>query len=93
MIDELTPDRAKQIGITIGATPHPDVIDVHVALAAAERGHAALASDGADIAEVNPALVLVHVYPAQKAGCGRRRGAGDSTPVGRDASFTLAGAR
>ena len=51
----------KQIGIAIGATSHPDIVDVHVALAAAERGHAVLTSDDADIAGVNPALVLVHV--------------------------------
>jgi hypothetical protein len=32
-----------------------------VALAVAERGHAVLMSDHADIAVVNPALILVHV--------------------------------
>jgi len=46
---------------TIGAASHPDIADVHVALAAAERGHAVLTSDDAGIAGVNPALVLVHV--------------------------------
>jgi len=61
IIDELTAERAEQIGITIGATPHPDIADVHVALAAADRGHAVLTSDDADIAEVNPQLVIVHV--------------------------------
>ena len=61
IIDELTAERAKQIGITVGATSHPDIVDVHVALAAAERGHAVLTSDDADIAGVNPGLVLVHV--------------------------------
>ena len=61
IIDELTADRARQIGVTIGATSHPDIVDVHVALAAAERGHAVLTSDDADIAGINPALVLVHV--------------------------------
>ena len=61
IIDELTAERAKQIGITIGATSHPDIVDVHVALAAAERGHAVLTSDDADIAGVNSGLVLVHV--------------------------------
>jgi hypothetical protein len=61
IIDELTADRAKQIGITIGATSHPDIVDVHVALAAAERGHAVLTSDDGDIAGVNPELILVHV--------------------------------
>ena len=61
IIDELTAERAKEIGVTIGTTSHPDVVDVHVALAAAERGHAVLTSDDADIAGVNPDLVLVHV--------------------------------
>jgi predicted nucleic acid-binding protein len=61
IIDELTAERAKQIGIAIGATSHLDIVDVHVALAAAERGHAVLTSDDADIARVNPKLVLVHV--------------------------------
>jgi hypothetical protein len=27
IIDELTADRAKQIGVTIGATSHPDIVD------------------------------------------------------------------
>ncbi len=61
IIDELTADRAQQIGVTIGATSHPDIVDVHVALAAAQRGHAVLTSDDGDIAAVNPELILVHV--------------------------------
>jgi predicted nucleic acid-binding protein len=60
-IDELTAERARQIGVAIGRTSHPDIVDVHVALAAAERGHAVLTSDDADIAQVNGNLVLVHV--------------------------------
>jgi predicted nucleic acid-binding protein len=61
IIDELTPERAKEIGVMIGKTSHPDIVDVHVALAAAERGHAVLTSDDADIAHVDGDLVLVHV--------------------------------
>ena len=61
IIDELTGERAKEIGITIGKTSHPDIVDVHVALVAAEHGNAVLTSDDADIAAVNPDLVLVHV--------------------------------
>lgn len=61
IIDELTAERAKEIGVTIGKTSHPDIVGVHVALAAAERGHAVLTSDEADIAGVNPDLVFVHV--------------------------------
>lgn len=60
VIDELTAGRAREIGVKIGQTSHPDV-DVHVALAAAERGHAVLTSDDADIAKVNRDLILVHV--------------------------------
>lgn len=61
VIDELTADRAKEIGVKIDQTAHPDIVDVHVALAAAERGHAVLTSDDADITKVNKDLVLVHV--------------------------------
>jgi predicted nucleic acid-binding protein len=61
VIDELTAERAREIGDKIGQTSHPDIVDVHVALAAAERGHAVLTSDDADIAKVNGDLVLVHV--------------------------------
>jgi hypothetical protein len=61
IIDELTDGRAKEIGVTIGRSSHPDIVDVHVALAAAERGHAVITSDDADIAGINPGLVLVHV--------------------------------
>jgi len=61
VIDELTAERARQIGVKIDQTSHPDIVDVHVALAAAERGHAVLTSDDADIAKVNRDLVLVHV--------------------------------
>ena len=61
IIDELTPERARQIGVTISRTSHPDIVDVHVALVAAERGHAVLTSDDADIAHIDGQLVLVHV--------------------------------
>ncbi len=61
IVDELTAERARQIGVTIGQTSHPDIVDVHVALAAAERGHAVLTSDDADIARVDPRLIIVHV--------------------------------
>jgi predicted nucleic acid-binding protein len=61
VIDELTAERVREIGVKIGQTSHPDIVDVHVALAAAERGHAVLTSDDTDIAKVNRDLVLVHV--------------------------------
>lgn len=61
VIDELTEQRAKEIGIAIGRTSHPDIVDVHVAVAAAERGHGVLTSDDADIARIDPGLVIIHV--------------------------------
>lgn len=61
IIDELTAERARQIGIRIGAVHHPDIVDVHVALAAVDHDHAVLTSDDADIAKVNSGLVLIHV--------------------------------
>jgi len=61
IIDELTSERAREIGLTIGRVHHPDIVDVHVAVAAAERGHAVFTSDDADIAKIDPDLVLVHV--------------------------------
>ena len=61
IIDELTAARAEQIGITIGRVKHPDIVDVHVALAAGERHCAVLTSDDADIARVDADLEIVHV--------------------------------
>ena len=61
VIAELTAERAREIGVKIGQTSHPDIVDVHVALAAAERGHAVLTADDADIAKINRDLILVHV--------------------------------
>ena len=60
IIGELTAGRSRQIAVTIGATSRPDMVDVRVALAAAERGHA-VQSDDDDLARVNPELILVHV--------------------------------
>jgi hypothetical protein len=61
IIDELTAERARQIGLRIGSAHHPDIVDVHVALAAVECGHAVLTSDDADMAKVGSSLVLIHV--------------------------------
>lgn len=61
VIDELTAERAKQIGVAIGRCSHPDIVDVHVALVAAERGHAVLTSDDGDITKVDPELTIVHI--------------------------------
>lgn len=61
IIDELTAERARKIGLAIGVCSHPDIVDVHVALAATDCGHPVLTSDDADIAKVSGDLVIVHV--------------------------------
>ncbi|CAN5890157.1 hypothetical protein BH23ACT10_BH23ACT10_26570 [soil metagenome] len=61
LIDELSAARAKQIAVTMGRTSHPDIVDVHIAVAAAERAHAVLTSDDADIAKIDSDLDVVHV--------------------------------
>jgi ethanolamine utilization microcompartment shell protein EutS len=52
---------ARNIGVLCTASGHHDVIDVHVALCARERGHAVVTSDLDDIARVDPSLVIISV--------------------------------
>jgi predicted nucleic acid-binding protein len=54
-------DIARNVGLICAATGHHDVIDVHVALCARERGHAVVTSDLDDIARVDPTLVIISV--------------------------------
>lgn len=54
-------DAARSVGLMCAATGHHDVIDVHVALCARERGHAVVTSDLDDIARVDPSLATVRV--------------------------------
>lgn len=61
VIDELTAERAREIGIAIGRTSRADIVDVHVALVAGERGNAVLTSDDNDIRRVDRSLVIIHV--------------------------------
>jgi predicted nucleic acid-binding protein len=61
IIDELTDERAKKIGIEIGRSAHPDIVDVHVALVAREHGHAVITSDGGDIAKIDSDLEIIHI--------------------------------
>ncbi len=61
VIDDLTDHRARQIGVMIGQTRHADIADVHVALVAAEHGHAVLTSDDGDITAVDPSLAIIHI--------------------------------
>jgi len=54
-------DVARNVGLVCAATGHHDVIDVHVALCARERGHAVVTSDLDDIARVDPSLMILKV--------------------------------
>jgi predicted nucleic acid-binding protein len=54
-------DVARSVGLMCAATGHHDVIDVHVALCARERGHAVVTSDVDDISRVDPSLVIISV--------------------------------
>lgn len=52
----LETDAAKRIGMVIGNSGHPDVVDVHVALTAGEHHAAVITSDRGDILAVDPTL-------------------------------------
>ena len=51
---------ARTVGSICAATGHTDVVDVHVALCAKERGHAVVTSDRDDVAHIDPLLRLIH---------------------------------
>lgn len=55
----MTPHAARAVGLICAQTGHSDVIDVHVALCARERGHAVITSDPGDISRIDPALPLI----------------------------------
>ncbi|MGQ0716999.1 MAG: PIN domain-containing protein [Pseudonocardiales bacterium] len=50
---------ARAVGSLIARSGHHDVVDVSVALCAAERGHVVLTSDPDDVAKVDPRLALI----------------------------------
>jgi predicted nucleic acid-binding protein len=52
---------ARAVGAMCAASGHDDVIDVHVALCARERGHAVVTSDPDDIARVDARLPIIRV--------------------------------
>ena len=55
----MTPNIARTVGLMCARTGHDDVIDVHVAMCARERGHAVVTSDPGDIARIDPELLLI----------------------------------
>lgn len=50
---------ARAVGTLIARSGHHDVIDVCVALCAAERGHVVVTSDPNDVTAVDPRLTLI----------------------------------
>ncbi len=50
---------ARAVGALIARSGHHDVVDISVALCAAERGHVVLTSDPDDVATVDPRLALI----------------------------------
>lgn len=61
MLVDLDAETARAIGAMCGVAGVADVVDGHVALHARRRGLAVLTSDPADIARLDPALVVVEV--------------------------------
>ena len=55
----MTLSMARAVGTLCAAGGHDDVIDVHVALCARERGHAVVTSDPDHIARVDASLPLI----------------------------------
>ena len=57
-LDGLT---ARAIGVLVGRCGHSDIVDVSVALCAAERGHVVVTSDPDDLNTVDEKLTLIQV--------------------------------
>lgn len=55
----MTPSIARAVGSLCAETGHDDVVDVHVALCARERGHAVVTSDPDDITRIDRMLPLI----------------------------------
>lgn len=58
---DLDAQSARAVGVICGTAGIPDVVDGHVALHARRRGLAVLTSDAADIARLDPTLVIIEV--------------------------------
>jgi predicted nucleic acid-binding protein len=55
----MTPNIARTVGLMCARTGHDDVIDVHVALCARERGHAVVTTDPDDMLRIDPAVPVI----------------------------------
>lgn len=57
----LTLRSARAVGLLCAQSGHSDIVDVHVALCARERGHAVITSDPEDLKRVDPGLTVVDI--------------------------------
>lgn len=57
----MTPNVARSVGLVCARSGHEDVIDVHVAICARERGHAIVTSDPGDILHIDPELPVIRI--------------------------------
>jgi predicted nucleic acid-binding protein len=57
----MTPNVARTVGLVCARSGHEDVIDVHVAICARERGHAVVTGDPDDILRIDPELPVIRV--------------------------------
>ena len=57
----LDEEEARAVGRRISQCAHPDVVDVHVALCARQRGQRVVTSDPAHIARADPGLEIVPI--------------------------------
>jgi predicted nucleic acid-binding protein len=57
----MTSNVARSVGLVCARSGHQDVIDVHVAICARERGHAVATSDPDDILRIDPELPVIRV--------------------------------
>jgi hypothetical protein len=57
----MTTNVARSVGLLCARTGHDDVVDVHVALCARERRHAAVTSDPDDMSRIDPVLPVIRV--------------------------------
>jgi hypothetical protein len=55
----MPPNVARDVGLLCARSGHNDVVDVHVAFCAMQRGHAMVTSDPVDISRVAAALPVI----------------------------------
>jgi hypothetical protein len=70
----MTPNVARTVGLICARSGHDDVIDVHVAFCAIERGHAIVTTDPDDMLLIDPALQVIKALSNARRRLGGSRG-------------------